>query len=43
VACVSRVYTDHGAFAVTASGFQLIDSTGLTATELSARCGIETR
>jgi 3-oxoadipate CoA-transferase, beta subunit len=40
VACVSRVYTDHGVFAVTANGFQLIDSLGSNAQSIAARCGV---
>jgi 3-oxoadipate CoA-transferase, beta subunit len=40
VGCVSRVYTDHGVFAVTANGFQLIDSLGSNAQSIAARCGI---
>ncbi len=40
VACVSRVYTDHGVFEVTPDGVRLREAHGLTREELEERTGL---
>ncbi|PZF82174.1 3-oxoacid CoA-transferase subunit B [Jiangella anatolica] len=41
VACVSRVYTDHGVFAVGRDGVTVLETFGTTVGELSARLDVE--
>ncbi len=38
--CVSRVYTDHGTFAVGPQGVSVVDLHGLTQRELVERTGL---
>ncbi|WP_211332468.1 3-oxoacid CoA-transferase subunit B [Nocardioides aurantiacus] len=40
VACVSRVYTDHGVFEITADGVRLRQAYGATLEELEGRTGL---
>ena len=41
VACVSRVYTDHGVFEITADGVRARETHGASVEELRERTGIE--
>ena len=41
VGCVSRVYTDHGVFAITPDGVRVLATFGLTLDELRERTGLD--
>ena len=41
VGCVSRVYTDHGVFAVTPDGVRVLSTFGLSSVELRERTGLD--
>ena len=41
VGCVSRVYSDHGIFEVTAGGLQVVATYGLTVGDLRRRTGLD--
>ncbi len=43
VACVSRVYTDHGVFVVGPGGAQVVELHGITSAQLRERTGLDLR